>query len=304
MTPSAPQRTSRTGVVGLRELAGTGVTSPAPNAFALSVHARVFENVRIERVAGRAFEYVHPVSTSVLDFVAIETGQAILHAGRAHVVERGQIAVLPAWSKHSVAVQSNVTFVRARFERSALEQIVPSMPDAPLVMRERPGLMTATMAFITEALSANRAFSAIESYATGQLLLEMAAGLLLARFGLGTPDASAAGNLRDRAIAVIAQRRTDPNLSIDDIAADVSVSPRRLQAAFAEASMTVSGELRRQRTQLAIDLLSSSRYSVLSVAEISSQCGFGSTLSLRRALRELHGTTPSALRKRTSTPRT
>lgn len=136
----------------------------------------------------------------------------------------------------------------------------------------------------------------------GQLLTEMVGSMILDRLGSipSSERPTASSRLREEAVALIAQRRADPNLSIEDIAAGIPVSSRRLQAVFAEAETSVSAEIRRQRAALAVHLLGSPRYDALRIDEIARHAGFGSALTMRKALQAQHGTTASTLRRRTA----
>src|SRR5690606_12003261 len=102
--------------------------------------------------------------------------------------------------------------------------------------------------------------------------------------------------LRDRALAVIAQQRGDAELTPARVAREVQSSLRRVQVTFADAGTTVAGEIRRQRGRLAYSLLTDSRYDVLSIEQIAERSGFGTTMSLRRALHDLYRASPRTLR--------
>lgn len=284
---------------GARELQGTGISTPAPHAFWLRRESRTFDAVSVERVTGRALESSRPASDNEddLECAFVVSGQLVVHGDQSLLFSDQQVALLPRWVEHRVEARTEATVLRIRVGRDAVAQIAPSLPVGPVVLPMRPGLLTGTRAFAEAMLSSGTPVSAVEGYAVGQLLVEMVAGLLLDHFGLGAGDIGTSATLRDQAIAVIAQRRSDPRLSVDEIASSIFVSPRRLQAAFAEAGTTVSAEIRRQRTALAVELLTSPRYAVLGMDDIATQAGFGSPLSMRRAVSELHGGTPSQIRR-------
>lgn len=139
--------------------------------------------------------------------------------------------------------------------------------------------------------------SSIEDYASEQILLELAGSVLLEHCGSSWAPGSASSALRDEAMAVIAQRCADKHLKPEAVAKAVQSSLRRVQAAFAEVGNSIAAEIRRQRGRLAKNLLTDSRYDVLSVQQIAEQTGFGTTTALRRALDELYGCGPRELRE-------
>lgn len=188
---------------------------------------------------------------------------------------------------------------RIRIQRSAAETFVPHALDSITVTPVRSRLDVAAEAFIGAIMNEpSRHGSAIESYATEQILLELTGSLLLDHCGVSWDSTSLTSVLRDQAMAVIAQRCDDRELNPEAVAKAVQSSLRRVQAAFAEVGNSIAAEIRRQRGRLARTLLTDARYDVLSVQQIAEQTGFGTTAALRRALDELYGCGPRDLRDR------
>ncbi|MFJ4029156.1 helix-turn-helix domain-containing protein [Paenarthrobacter sp. NPDC089989] len=182
-------------------------------------------------------------------------------------------------------------------QRAAAETFVPHALDSVTVARVKSRLDAAAEAFVGAILEQpSRESSAIESYATEQILLELTGSLLLDHCGVRWSSTSVTSVLRDQAMAVIAQRCADRDFNPDAVARAVQSSLRRVQAAFAEVGNSIAAEIRRQRGRLARTLLTDTRYDVLSVQQIAEQTGFGTTAALRRALDELYGCGPKDLR--------
>jgi AraC-like DNA-binding protein len=178
----------------------------------------------------------------------------------------------------------------------AVESLVPRLPDEVAVFSESTALQHGVHAFAVQIARGGLKPTALERYATEQLLTEMVGSLLLDRFGVAWSNGSPTAALRDHAMAVIAQSRADPDLNAERVAQAVQSSLRRVQAAFAEVGTSISAEIRRQRARLARSLLTDSRYDVLSIEQVAEQSGFGTTMSLRRALTDQYGLGPSELR--------
>ncbi len=234
---------------------------------------------------------------AALDLVFVEHGRLTIESEFGALrVDAGMIAAAPTWIAHHLEVAEHTAGLVVRLDRTAVDTVLPQPIQRPLVLEQQTALRRAVRAFAREVLLIDDDVSAIESYGTQQLLVEMAGVLLLDTFGVGLSKGTPTAALRDRAIAYIAQTRANNDLTARDIARGVQVSLRRLQAAFAETGSSVSSELRRQRAQLAHDLLVDSRYDVLSIDDIAMQSGFGTSVSLRRALRTTFGVGPSRLR--------
>ncbi|KJQ53854.1 helix-turn-helix transcriptional regulator [Microbacterium sp. SA39] len=184
--------------------------------------------------------------------------------------------------------------------RRALTSFVNPLPGGTTTYSDRRLLGRGMHRFARSIVHADAEPSSIESYAIEQLLTKMGGAILFDRFGVRESAESAHDELRDRAIALILQQCPDPAITPAHVADELQISLRLLQAAFSSAGMTVSGEIRRQRSHRAHSLLVDERYLALSIDQIAKRAGFSSTMTLRRALLEDYGTTPGRVRpKRT-----
>lgn len=131
---------------------------------------------------------------------------------------------------------------------------------------------------------------------SADLIFLMGRGILnvtKSRFG------ESGASLVARARAMISENYHDPAMNPPRIAALLGVPLRTLQRRFAEEGSSVTGEIRKMRVQAAKEFLAQVPHSRSSVSAAAREAGFGSTVSLRRALRgadEAANAQPSGLK--------
>ena len=284
------------GPADLAGLAEHGMSSPDPERFELRVDETRFGSVVISQADGTAARLIEPAELHrpVVDVIFIEKG--VLEVGDNGKAASGSIVISPSGVPHRLTTDGSWATTSVQVDGDAVESLVPRPPDRVAVFPEITALQRAVHAFAVQIVQGGQQPTALERYATEQLLTEMVGSILLDRFGVAWSSGSPTAALRDRAIAVIAQSRADPDLNADRVARAVQSSLRRVQAAFAEVGTSISAEIRRQRARLARSLLTDSRYDVLSIEQVAEQSGFGTTMSLRRALTDQYGVGPSELR--------
>ncbi|WP_448809169.1 helix-turn-helix domain-containing protein [Agromyces bauzanensis] len=245
-----------------------------------------------------AAELLQPAEppSQVVDVVFVESGVLEIGGPGGEPVRPRFVAVVPRWVPQRRRLAGSWAITALQVDSAAVETLVPRLPDRVEVFPERTALQRGVHAFAAEIAHTGTNPTALERYATEQLLTEMVGSLLLDRLGVGWSSGSPTAALRDRAIAVIAQSRADPELNAERVARAVQSSLRRVQAAFAEVGTSISAEIRRQRARLARSLLTNSRYDVLTIEQVAEQSGFGTTMSLRRALTDQFGVGPSEMR--------
>lgn len=282
-------------LVGLAEV---GVSSPDPERFELRLDEIRFGSVVVARAEGTAAQFIEPeeLQRSVVDVIFVEKGVLELLEGDGEVAAVGSIIISPSEVPHRLHAGGPWATTSVQVDGAAVESLVPRLPERVAIFPESTALQRGVHAFAAQVARGGPRPSALERYATEQLLTEMVGSLLLDRFGVGWSGGSPTAALRDRAIAVIAQSRADPDLNAERVARAVQSSLRRVQAAFAEVGTSISAEIRRQRARLAKSLLTNSRFDVLSIEQVAQQSGFGTTMSLRRALTDQYGLGPSELR--------
>ena len=148
---------------------------------------------------------------------------------------------------------------------------------------ERTPLLAATREFAL-ALSRERGpIARFSTYVSERLLAEMAFGLVLEGRDEGRQVPK--GSLADRARTIMLVRCAEPELSAAAVAADLHVSVRQLQRAFALEDSSPAAVLRRLRVELAESMLRVPQFDGLSVDQVARYSGFTSTSAMRRAFR-------------------
>ncbi|MGA1838004.1 helix-turn-helix domain-containing protein [Herbiconiux sp. 11R-BC] len=224
------------------------------------------------------------------------------------------LAWFPAWSAAAVCSprEGEVRWVdvpaRLLGSRGSLSE--------PLPPRPAPGsaLVEPVRAFLEAASSARSplppagagAGAGAVTALSGRLFEELLGAMIDALFrearGAGATAGAVRPPLRVQAVAHIAANRADPALSSERIARALRISVRQLQRAFEEAGTTVGAEVRRQRLDAAVRMLTDESFDALAVSEIAARAGFRNDAELRRALAACTGgATPSRLRTQRST---
>lgn len=94
----------------------------------------------------------------------------------------------------------------------------------------------------------------------------------------------------------IRENATDPDLSIGSMAADISWSPRYIQAVLARHGTTATDLIRTERLELARTRLTSPAFARHNVAAVGASVGFGSPSAFAAAFRRHFGATPRDVR--------
>jgi AraC family transcriptional regulator, positive regulator of tynA and feaB len=142
----------------------------------------------------------------------------------------------------------------------------------------------------------------------GLVSLSMPDTLLEEQFGLllslasepieATPSAS--NPLLQNCLSVMRQRFSDSALVAQAVAADCAVSVRSLHRAFAVVNKTFGGVLMEMRLAQATRMLSSRRFSGITIAEIARRCGFLDPSHFARQFKSQHNMSPHEFRKASS----
>jgi AraC-like DNA-binding protein len=103
------------------------------------------------------------------------------------------------------------------------------------------------------------------------------------------------------ALRHIASRYADPELSSASVAEHLGLSRRSLQRLFEDEDRTVAQRIQEVRTQHAMARLKDRRFANVSLGEIATLAGFGSTVAMRRAVQDASGLTPTDLRRKAMT---
>ncbi len=281
-----------------RELLREGIRGVGDD-LGMSARVRAFGEVLIIAASGSGSELERRASIPgkpTIDIIFVEEGEFAFFDRGVWSSSRGPLMVAPSGLPQRVRFTGPWRFVLARIPRTQLLSSVPMLSDTVAIHDSLTLPEQSMRAFLAQAVQSEQSVSPGESLTVDRMVLEMAGALLRTRQGdswhSGTPRAV----LRDRALAVIARESGDVRLDPARVAQAVDASLRHLQQVFAEASTSVAAEIRRERSRIARSLLQDPRNDQRSIGQIAAQAGFGSTVSMRRALEEMYGLTPSELR--------
>jgi AraC-like DNA-binding protein len=97
-------------------------------------------------------------------------------------------------------------------------------------------------------------------------------------------------------VAEIAQRFSEPNFNVDDVAGTLGLSRRYVQQLLEETGMSFTEHLVDRRLERAFTMLTDRRYLHLSIIDIAFAAGFGDVSHFNRVFRRRFGGTPSGVR--------
>lgn len=265
----------------------------------MSAKARAFGAILVIEASGIASEFERrPLKPGLptIDIIFVNEGEFAYLDGGAWHFSQGPLLVAPSGLPQRVRFTGPWKFVIARIPREELLPFVPELSDEVGIYADLSIPERAMEAFLAQSVRSEDEVSPGDGLSVGRMVLDMAGSLLRGRQGAawqrGTPQAV----LRSRALAAIADRCADGSFKPADVAAEVGVSLRHLQSIFADAGGAVAGEIRRERGRVARSLLQDSRYDDLGIEQIAERSGFGSSVSMRRALETLYRMGPKEMR--------
>jgi len=280
------------------DIAREGVRG-ADGSLGMEARVRAFGEILVIGVSGTGSEFERrPMRPGLptIDIIFVREGEfAYLETGQ-WITSKGPLMVAPSGLPNRVRFTSNWSFVVARIPREALLPFVPLLSDSVLIHDELTVPEQAMEAFLIQSVESEQPVSPGDSHTVSRMVLEMAGTMLRGRQGEGVQLGSPRAVMRDRALAMIAKRSAAQRLSPAAVARGVGCSLRHLQAVFAEAGTSVAVEIRRERARMARSTLQDARFDELSVDEVARRSGFGSSVSMRRALEEIYRLSPRDLR--------
>lgn len=203
-------------------------------------------------------------------------------------------AMLPAAASSSIRWKNRGDVLGVWVPTEALSDLSLSFRNTSVALQDST-LTLALRAFVQSLARGSRNDSMISTYAVERLIAEMTFAALLEMQGLEATDENQLPII-ERANALMLARREDPQFTSATMAAELHLSQRQLQRAFAGVGTTPASEIRRLRVQLAMGMLQDTQYAPLTVEQIAHHSGFRSALQLRRALEAEGSPTPHALR--------
>lgn len=243
---------------------------------------------------------VRRASTSAIQFaeLLIPIGSAlVVRAGEEElVVRRDEVLYLVARDGYIAYAPHQCFAISVRVPLVMVKEYLGSLGEVGLLRGS--ALLKAIKAFLIGLLEPRDGeLGRLPDYFAEKLVWEMVVSLLLESRGVGDSTRPGLGPL-DRALAHIAAHRADPALRPVALAQALNISTRQLQRTFSAVGKTPSGEIRRQRADLALSLLQDTAYDRLTVNQVAYYSGFADAAELRRAFHVLGYPAPSRARAR------
>jgi AraC-like DNA-binding protein len=282
------------------DLARSGVRG-VNGSLGMAARVRAYGAVLVIGVSGTGSEFERrPVRPGLptIDIIFVKRGEFAYLEGEQWVASRGPLMVAPSGLPNRVRFNSDWEFVVARIPREALLPFVPMLSDEVQIYEELSVPEKAMEAFLAQSVESEQEVSPSDSHTVDRMILEMAGTMLRARQGETLQPGSPHAALRDRIMLDIAKQSSDSQLDPARLSRDAGVSLRHLQSVFSEAGTSVAGEIRRERARVARSTLQDARFDELSIEDVAGQSGFGSSVSMRRALDEIYRLNPRELRNR------
>ncbi len=284
------------------DLARTGVRG-VDGKLGMSARVRAYGGILVIGVSGSGSEFERrPVRPGLptIDIIFVQEGEFSYLEGGTWISSRGPLMVAPSGLPNRVRFDSDWKFVVARVPRAALLPFVPMLSDEVRIYDELTVPEKAMEAFLDQSVASEQEVSPGDSHTVDRMVLEMVGSMLRGRQGERLTHGSPHAALRDRVMIEIDRHSSDSQLDPARLARESGVSLRHLQSVFADAGTSVAGEIRRERARIARSTLQDARFDELSVEEVAKQSGFGSSVSMRRALDEIYRLNPRELRNRRS----
>lgn len=242
--------------------------------------------------------------------------------GRAHVVfpmtpdgvievEGVRRALLPGCAYVVDAAGSTLIRAPRRFEhlslsvpRAALKGFGSSLErrgSGPLVLS---GAVATMLVGVLRTLFANAPGIAAEAApSVARSMVELLnAALVESLGGPATPAQRLDSQHRQRIRQYVLTRLTDPELSVDSIAAAVALSTRRIHQLFAASEMTLMRWVWSERPARCYNQLVASAATATRVGDVAFEWGFSDPAHFSRAFRQRYGLSPSQLLRHRTEP--
>lgn len=267
----------------------------------MAARVRAFGAILVIAVSGSGSEFERrPLRPGLptVDIIFVQKGEFSYQEAGIWITSSGPLMIAPSGLPNRVRFNSEWKFVVARVPRQALLPFVPMLTDEVRVFSELSVPEKAMEAFLEQSVESEQEVSPGDSSTVDRMVLEMVGAVVRGRQSGRLLQGSPHAVLLDRVMFQINAHSSDSQLDPARLAREAGVSLRHLQAVFSEAGTSVAGEIRRDRARIARSTLQDARFDELTVEEVALQSGFGSSVSMRRALDEIYRLNPRELRNR------
>ena len=216
--------------------------------------------------------------------------------GTQDLVSCHDMAWLTNWKPYSLFLAAPATVVSVFVPSRILDESADSSYQLPVVGNRSLMLSAPVREFVRSLSDEGVPVDRLPSYLVEKLILEMTMSLILETQGMSRVNTTVEQGLHARAMAYISAYKTDSELTPAKLASEMNISLRQLQRAFAADGSSITDELRRQRAETAVGLLTDPAYRHLDLGQVADYAGFANRAELRRAIGAVHGCTPTQLR--------
>ncbi|MCB1496890.1 MAG: helix-turn-helix transcriptional regulator [Bauldia sp.] len=226
-------------------------------------------------------------------------GHAVGPDGDGIPLSPGRAVLIPHYVQGGTVAYDDNTEISLVIPRDCLRQAirdpdaaagrVPSNPAALALLAAYLGLFADRREIVSPPLA-----GLVEGHVLDLLSLAFDPASDFARAG---GNGGARGVMRQRLLAVIAERHREPDLDPGTVAAALGISLRSVHALLEATGETFSEHLREHRLQTALRMLRSPRHRDWRVVEIAFAAGFGDLSYFNRTFRRRFGDTPQAFRR-------
>lgn len=265
--------------------------------FAGAVSVARLDELHIVRVDS-AGQHVVRQPTDACDDVLISIqlhGRGVVSQdGHAAVLSPGCLALYDATRPYELTFEHVFSQLVVQLPRPTLRQRGVDVDSSVAHAVPGHGLAAITTSMLSSLLRDGESVAAdVQRQLAGQALDLLA--LTLAPADRGEGSARRRIEERQRVLAHVLGRLSDPALGVADVARRLGVSTRYLQKLFADTGHTLSARIRDARLQRARELLILRPH--LTVTDVAHGTGFSDAAHFSRSFRARYGTTPSAARR-------
>jgi AraC-like DNA-binding protein len=264
----------------------------------------VFDDLRIVRTTfspGLTFRDDRSVKDAVDAFaflIAQSRNIEVVHGQRTLRLAQADATLLSVCTPGSVGSAQEFCYLRVLIPGAELTMRVAHPDDlvAQCVPR-RSDISQLLRAYIGSLVRGSLATSAYAGMTIRAHIIDLVALALTAQGVVGESGSPAVSAARlNAALACIAARFDEPELSISAVAEAQGISPRYLQRLIESTGITFTAHVNELRLQRAFSLLTESHDSVARISEIALRAGFSDISHFNRLFRSRFGDTPKGVR--------
>ncbi|WP_152447795.1 helix-turn-helix domain-containing protein [Rhodococcus triatomae] len=295
------------GPAGLEALSvGVRMAAPRPHRFRAVLCANDIGAVRVHRLRTSAVSAKRSCA-SLDDEHGGHLAVLVVGAGEATVEQQqtrwrlaaGEMGVVDFGDAFEVALAGRGDYLLVHLPRAVLTaRSVDATALAGVAVPDGPLTRTLRGAIGEFAESDLGSGDRMEAALVEHAMVDLAVAVIRTASGRSVDAAASAPRNRVRAIEFVENNFTDPTLTVARVAAALNVSPRYLHKLFEGEEHSVYELIRRRRVARGLDLLTDPTHAHLSIGQVATRSGFVGSTQFGRAVRQISGSTPRAIRRR------